>query len=117
VAALKGSTSQLYVEKVLPRRDLCDGRLHEVSTSSSRTKAQAMVADYTSARSPLSVTRRKGLTTVEAPSTFDPSESRCRTGIASGQPGAELHLHPNGPATEEDDERWFKDGSWLKELP
>lgn len=120
VTALKGSTSQAYVEKVLPRANLVatddyDGALDLVL----RDKAHAMVADYHFCAYAVFRYREKGLTTVEAPFTFDP------IGVAM-QDGDPLLLNlvenflsylAGSGELKKLAERWFRDGSWLKELP
>ena len=120
VAALKGSTSQLYVEKVLPKARLVTTVDYgEALDLVLRDKAHVMVADYHFCAFAAFRYREKGLTTVEAPFTFDP------IGVAmpDGDPLL-VNLVQNFISTligsgdlKKMTERWFKDGSWLKELP
>jgi polar amino acid transport system substrate-binding protein len=120
VAALKGSTSQLYVEKVLPKAKLVPtGNYDEALGLVLQDKAHVMVADYHFCAFAAFRYSEKGLTTVEAPFTFDP------IGVAmpDGDPLL-INLVQNFISTligsgdlKKMTERWFKDGSWLKELP
>ena len=73
VTALKGSTSQSYVEKVLPRAKLITTKNYDEALDMViRDKAQAMVADYHFCAVSAFRYKEKGLTTVEAPFTFEP---------------------------------------------
>jgi len=120
VAALKGSTSQLYVEKVLPKARLVPtANYNEALDLVLQDKAQVMVADYHFCAFAAFRYKEKGLTTVEAPFTFDP------IGVAmpDGDPLL-INLVQNFLSTlygsgdlKKMTERWFTDGSWLKELP
>jgi len=120
VAALKGSTSQMYVEKVLPKARLVPTvNYNEGLDLVLQDKAHVMVADYHFCAFAAFRYKEKGLTTVEAPFTFDP------IGVAmpDGDPLL-VNLVQNFLSTlmgsgdlKKMTERWFKDGSWLKELP
>ena len=120
VVALKGSTSQMYVEKVLPKAKLVPTVNYEEALDLVlRDKAQVMVADYHFCAVAAFRYKEKGLTTVEAPFTFDP------IGVAmpDGDPLL-VNLVQNFLSTlagsgdlKKMTDRWFKDGSWLKELP
>jgi len=120
VAALKGSTSQLYVEKVLPKARLVTTVDYgEALDLVLRDKAHVMVADYHFCAVAAIRYKEKGLTTVDAPFTFDP------IGVAmpDGDPLL-VNLVQNFLSSlmgsgdlKKMTERWFKDGSWLKELP
>jgi len=120
VAVLKGSTSQQYVEKVLPKAKLVPTvNYDEALALVLQDKAHVMVADYHFCAVAAFRYREKGLTTVDAPFTFDP------IGVAM-QEGDPLlvNLVQNFIASlagsgdlKKMTERWFKDGSWLKELP
>ena len=120
VAALKGSTSQLYVEKILPKAKLVPTVNYEEALNLVLLdKAHVMVADYHFCAVAVARHKEKGLTTVDAPFTFDP------IGIAMPDGDPLLHnLLQNFLATlagsgdlKKMTERWFKDASWLKELP
>jgi polar amino acid transport system substrate-binding protein len=120
VAALKGSTSQMYVEKVLPKARLVTTVDYgEAVDLVLRDKAHVMVADYHFCAVAAFRYKEKGLTTVDAPFTFDPIGVAMPDGdpllvnlvqnfIASLMGSGDLKTMT---------ERWFKDGSWLKELP
>jgi polar amino acid transport system substrate-binding protein len=120
VAALKGSTSQAYVEKVLPKAKLVPTTNYDEGLALVlQDKAHVMVADFHFCAVAAARYKEKGLTTVEAPFTFDP------IGIAM-QDGDPLlpNLLQNFIASlagsgdlKKMTERWFKDASWLKELP
>lgn len=120
VSALKGSTSQQYVEKVLPKaRLMATPTYKEALDLVLQDKAQAMVADFHYCVVAADRYRAQGLTTVEAPFTFEP------IGIAmpDGDPLL-VNLVQNFLSTlvgsgdlKKMGERWFKDLSWLKELP
>jgi polar amino acid transport system substrate-binding protein len=120
VAVLKGSTSQLYVEKVLPRaRLVATANYDEALDLVLQDKAQVMVADYHFCAFAAFRYKEKGLTTVDAPFTFDP--------IGAAMPDGDpllVNLVQNFLSTlngsgdlRKMTERWFKDGSWLKALP
>jgi polar amino acid transport system substrate-binding protein len=120
VAALKGSTSQMYVEKILPRAKLVPTvNYDEALNLVLQDKAHVMVADYHFCAVAAARHKEKGLTTVDAPFTFDP------IGIAMPDGDPLLYnLLQNFLATlagsgdlKKMTERWFKDASWLKELP
>jgi len=120
VAALKGSTSQLYVEKVLPKaRLVTTANYNEALDLVLQDKAQVMVADYHFCAFSVFRYKEKGLTTVEAPFTFDP----IGVAIPDGDPllinlvqNFISTLHGSGDLRKMT-ERWFMDGSWLRELP
>jgi len=120
VVALKGSTSQQYVEKVLPKAHLVTkDNYDEALDLVLRDKAHVMVADYHFCAVAAFRYKEKGLTTVDAPFTFDP------IGVAmpDGDPLL-VNLVQNFIASlagsgdlKKMTDRWFKDGSWLKEIP
>ena len=123
VAALKGSTSQMYVEKVLPKAKLVPTvNYNEALELVLQDKAHAMVADYHFCAFAAFRYKERGLTTVEAPFTFDP----IGVAMADGDPLL-VNLVQNFLATlmgsgdlKKMTERWFKDalaayaqGWWL----
>jgi len=120
VAALKGSTSQMYVEKVLPKAKLVPTANYEEALALVlEDKAHVMVADYHFCAVAVARYKEKGLTTVDAPFTFEP------IGVAmpDGDPLL-VNLVQNFLSTligsgdlNKMTERWFNDASWLKELP
>jgi polar amino acid transport system substrate-binding protein len=120
LAALKGSTSQLFVERLLPNAKLVltDG-YDQAVTMVLEGKAQAMVADYPICTVSVYRYRDKGLTTLKKPLSYEP------IGIA---------LPPNDPLLvnlvqnfltsminngelEVIRQRWFNDASWVSQLP
>jgi polar amino acid transport system substrate-binding protein len=120
VTALRGSTSQMYVEKVLPKAKLVPTASYDEGLARVlQDQAHAMVADYHFCAVAVARHKEKGLTTVDAPFTFDP--------IGIGMPGDDpllANLLQNFLSTlvasgdlKKMTERWFKDASWLKELP
>lgn len=120
VVALKGSTSQKYVEKVLPRAKLVPTKDYDEALDMViRDKAHVMVADYHFCAVSAFRYKEKGLTTVKAPFTFEP--------IAAALPDGDpllVNLVQNFLVTLNGSgdlkklaERWFTDGPWLKELP
>jgi polar amino acid transport system substrate-binding protein len=117
VTALKGSTSQQYVEVVLPHAKLVVNNYDEALEWSSGT-AHAMVADYHFCAVSFRY-KEKGLTTVKAPFTFEPIGIAMQEGdplLANWVQNFLFALDGSGDlkklAT-----RWFQDGSWLAELP
>jgi polar amino acid transport system substrate-binding protein len=120
VAALKGSTSQLYVEKVLPNaRLVVTSDYDEALDLVIRDKAHVMVADYHFCAVSAARHKEKGLTTVTAPFTFEP----IGVAIQEGDPllvnlvqNFIVALNGSGDLKKMT-ERWFNDASWLAELP
>ncbi len=120
LAALKGSTSQLFVERLMPNAKLVltDG-YDQAVTMVLEGKAHAMVADYPICMVSVYRYKDKGLTTLKKPLSYEP------IGIA---------LPPNDPllvnlvqnflnsmindgALEVIRQRWFNDASWVSQLP
>jgi len=120
LVALKGSTSQFFVEKIMPKTKLVTAKDYDEAVKMVlEDKVDALIADYPICV--ISVYRypNKGLVSVITPLTYEP------LGIA---------LHPDDPhlinwtqnflnALEGSGEmdalqaRWFGRGSWLRELP
>jgi len=120
LAALKNSTSQLFAEKAIPRAKLVTpNSMDEAVDMVIRGEVDAMVADYPVCAVSAFRHREKGLAVGDIRFTVEP------LGIAlpANDPllvnwvdnilqtlegtGALIKVH----------ERWFKDGSWVKELP
>jgi polar amino acid transport system substrate-binding protein len=120
VTALKGSTSQTYVEKVLPKAKLVAAADYtEALDLVLSDKAHAMVADYHFCAVAAFRHKEKGLTTVEAPFTFDPIGIAMPDGdplLANLLQNFIAALAGSGDLKKMTD-RWFRDGSWLSELP
>lgn len=120
LVALKGSTSQMFVERVMPKAKLvlADDYNQAVALVLG-DKAQAMVADF-----PICIVsalryRDKGLTTLKSPLNYEP----IGIAIPSNDPLL-LNLAQNfvtGLLNSGDLEnlrrRWFEDTSWVEQLP
>jgi len=120
VVALKGSTSQLYVENVLPHAKLVPTKDYDEALDMVlRDKAQAMVADYHFCAVSAFRYKEKGLTTVEAPFTYEPIGVAMQDGdplMVNWVQNFLVTLHDSGELKKMA-ERWFNDASWLKDLP
>jgi polar amino acid transport system substrate-binding protein len=120
VTALKGSTSQMYVEKVLPRAKLIPTNTYDEALDLViQDKAHAMVADYHFCAVSAFRYKEKGLTTVNAPFTFEPIGIAMQEGDPLLVNWVEnfLSVLDGSGDLKTLAERWFKDGSWLSELP
>ena len=120
LAALKGSTSKLFAEKAIPRAKLVTpNSMDEAVELVIQGKVDALVADYPVCAVSAFRHRGKGLAAGEVRFTIEPLgialpandpllvnwvENFLRTVQGTG-----------GLAQLE--QRWFKDGSWVKELP
>lgn len=119
LAALKGSTSQLYVERVLPEAKLVLTESYDEALEMIiQDKVDAMVADYHYCAVSVFRYKEKGLTTVKAPFTYEP------IGIALPPDDLQLlnwtenfllTITGSGDLSKLG-ERWFKGGAWLNEL-
>ncbi len=120
VAALKGSTSQFFVEKLAPKVKLVPTTDYETAVKMVlEDKVDIMVADYPICV--LSILRHPdaGLATLDPPLTIEP------IGIALPPDAFQLHnLVENylnaleiGGVLESLEAKWFQDGSWLIRLP
>ena len=120
VTALKGSTSQAFVEKEMPKAKFVPVKTYDEALDMIlRDKAHAMVADYHYCAVSAVRFRDKGLTTVAAPFTFEP----IGVAVPDGDPlmvnwvqNFLFTLNGSGELKKMAD-RWFKDASWLKDLP
>jgi polar amino acid transport system substrate-binding protein len=120
VAALNGSTSQRFVENLIPKVDLILTQDYENAVKLVlEDKADAMIADYPICR--LSILRHPdaGLATLDEPLTIEP------IGIALPPNAFQVHnlvenylnaLQISG-VLENLERKWFRDGSWLIRLP
>jgi len=120
VAALKGSTSQRFVEKLIPNVTLVLTEDYETAVKMIlEDKLDILIADYPICR--LTILRHPdaGLATLEEPLTIEP------IGIALPPDAFQLHnLAENymtalqiGGVLENLEAKWFQDGSWLIRLP
>ena len=120
VTALKGSTSQQYVEKVLPHAKLIPTDTYDEALELViQDKAHAMVADYHFCAVSAFRFKDKGLTTVNAPFTFEPIGLAMQEGDPLLVNWVENFLSALDGSGDLKTlaERWFQDGSWLSELP
>lgn len=120
LAAIKGSTSQFFVEAVIPKAKLVTTTNYDEAVKMVlEDKVDAMVADY-----PICVIsafrhRDKGLVSVITPLTYEP------LGIAL--PAGDFHLInwienfvlvlEGSGRLDALEKRWFENTSWLKQLP
>ncbi len=120
LSALKGSTSQTFVEKLLPKAQLVLARDYDAAVAMVIDgKVDAMVADYPFCV--VSVLRypQEGLATLLKPLTYEP------IGVAlTGNDPLLINWMQNFLGTLEGSgelehlrAKWFTDGSWIKELP
>jgi polar amino acid transport system substrate-binding protein len=120
VVALEGSTSQMYVEEVLPHAKLVPTKDYDEALDLViRDKAHVMVADFHFCAVSAFRFKDKGLITVNAPFTFEPIGIAMQAGDPLLVNWVENFLTTlNGTGDlKKMGERWFQDGSWLKELP
>jgi len=120
LTALKGSTSQIFVEKLLPKAQLVLALDYDAAVALVIDgKVDAMVADYPICL--ISVLRypEEGLASLVKPLTFEP--------IGVALPGNDplllnwvqnfFGMLEGSGELEALRAKWFTDGSWLKELP
>jgi polar amino acid transport system substrate-binding protein len=119
LVALKGSTSQRFVERVFPKATLMLADDYDQAVAMVRDgKAQAMVADYPICQVSVYRYPEAGLTTLKNPISYEP------LGIAlPANDPLLVNWVQNFLNTLEKDgglemikERWFKDPSWVKSL-
>jgi polar amino acid transport system substrate-binding protein len=120
LAALKDSTSQLFAEKLIPRAKLVTpNSLDEAVELVIQGKVDALVADYPVCAVSAFRYRGKGLAAGEVRFTVEP------LGIAlpANDPLLVnwvenfLRMLQGTGGLGKLEQRWFKDGSWVKELP
>jgi polar amino acid transport system substrate-binding protein len=120
VVALKGSTSQLYVEKMLPKAKLVTTKNYDEALDLLiRDKAHVMVADYHFCALSALRYKDKGLTTVTAPFTYEPIGVAMPDGdplLVNWMQNFLVTLQGSGELKKMSD-RWFLRGDWLSELP
>ena len=119
VAALKNSTSQMFVEKVIPNATLVTTKSYKKAIDLLfQNKIDALIADYPFCAFSAFRYRDKGLIAGEARLTFEP------LGIAMPEDTLLINWIQNFMGMLEGSgklkgltKRWFQDGSWIKELP
>jgi polar amino acid transport system substrate-binding protein len=120
LTGLRGSTSQYFVEKVLPKVQFVPAdNYNEAINMVLQDKVNALIADY-----PICVTSvfrypNQGLLTVVTPLTYEPLGIAVPAGDAHLINWLENFLNSLEETGELDElkARWFGDVSWLKELP
>lgn len=120
LAALKNSTSQLFAEKAVPRAKLVTpNSMDEAVDMVIRGEVDAMVADYPVCAVSAFRHREKGLAVGEVRFTVEPLGIVLPANdplLVNWVDNFLQVLEGTGTLTKLH-ERWFKDGSWLKELP
>jgi len=120
VVALKGSTSQRYVEKVLPNARLVTTKNYDEGIDMLiRDKAHVMVADFHFCAVSALRYKDKGLTTVSAPFTYEPIGVAMPAGdplLVNWMQNFLVTLNGSGELKKMAD-RWFGSAAWLSELP
>ena len=119
LAALKNSTSQMFVEKAAPKARIVKVKSYDEAVQLlSKGEINALIADYPFCAFSAFRYRDKGLLAGQAQLTFEP------LGIAVPEDTLLINLLQNFLATlngtgqlKRLQERWLKDGSWIKELP
>ena len=120
LVALKGSTSQAFVQNVLTKAELMPAPDYDAAVQMvAEGKAQAMVADLPALVVILARNPDKGLRTAGALLTTEP----IGVALPAGEPQLEtlitgmLSAMQSTGKIEERANYWFKGASWLKELP
>jgi len=119
VAALKNSTSQMFVEKAIPNATLVTTKSYKKAIDLLfKNKIDALIADYPFCAFSAFRYRDKGLIAGQASLTFEP------LGIAMQEDTLLINWAQNFIGILEGSgilkkliKRWFNDGSWIKELP
>jgi len=118
IAALKGSTSQIFAENNAPKADLVTtGTYDEAVEMLFQDKVDAVIADYPFCAFTAFRYEDKGLIAGQSKLTFEP------LGIAVSEDTLLINWLQNFMMALEGsgqlkilNQRWFKDGSWIKEL-
>jgi len=120
LVALKDSTSQMFVEKLIPRAKLITTKsLDEAVNMVLKDKVDGLVADYPTCAVAAFRYRQKGLTAGKARFTYEP----LAIAVPEGDPllvnWVENILKSLDGAGDLDrlKEKWFKDASWVERLP
>jgi polar amino acid transport system substrate-binding protein len=119
IAALNGSTSQKFAEKTAPKAALMTTKSYDEAVEMLfQDKIDALIADYPFCAFTAFRYEDKGLIAGQSKLTFEP------LGIAVSEDVLLINWLQNFMMALEGsgqmklmNERWFKDGSWIKELP
>ena len=119
IAALKGSTSQKFAEKTAPKAALITTKSYDEAVEMLfQDKIDALIADYPFCAFTAFRYEDKGLIAGQSKLTFEP------LGIAVSEDVLLINWLQNFMMALEGsgqmklmNERWFQDGSWIKELP
>ena len=119
IAALEGSTSQEFVEKTTPKATLVKTKSYDAAIDMLlKDKINALIADYPFCAFSAYRYKDQGLTAGQSKLTFEP------LGIAIPEDtllinwmNNFLRLLQGSGQLEKLQDKWFKDGSWIKELP
>ena len=119
VAALKNSTSQMFIEKAIPNATLVTTESYKKAIDLLfQNKIDALIADYPFCAFSAFRYLDKGLIAGKAPLSFEP------LGIAMPEDTLLINWVQNFIGMLEGSgilkgltKRWFQDGSWIKELP
>ena len=119
VAALKNSTSQAFIQKTAPQATLVTTKSYDEAVEMLfQNKIDALIADYPFCAFSAFRNRDKGLVAGQSKLTFEP------LGIAVPEDTLLINWLQNFMMMLEGsgqmkvlNNHWFKDGSWIKELP
>ncbi|MBW2428132.1 MAG: transporter substrate-binding domain-containing protein [Deltaproteobacteria bacterium] len=119
VAALKNSTSQSFVEEAAPKAQLVPTKSYDEALDMLlKDKINAIVADYPYCAFAAFRYQEKGLVAGQSKFTFEP------LGIAVPEDallinwlGNFISMFEASGQLKNLNEKWFQDGSWIKELP
>ena len=120
LAAVKGSTSQMFVEKLIPKATLMTTSSHDEALNLVlQDKADAMVADYQSCILYVLRYPEKELETMVKPLTYEPVGIALPAGDSLLLNWMQNYLSILRASGGLDDlrEKWFEDNSWMAELP
>jgi polar amino acid transport system substrate-binding protein len=120
LVALKGSTSQMFVEKLMPKANLVLADDYDKAVTMVRNdKAVAMVADYPICMVSVYRYPDAGLVTLGKPISYEPIGVALPPNDPLLVNWVQNSIHSLGKTGELEAlmERWFKDTSWIKRLP
>lgn len=120
LAAVKGSTSQMFVEKLIPKATLMTTSSHDEALNLVlQDKADAMVADYQNCIFYVLRYPEKELETMVKPLTYEPVGIAVPAGDSLLLNWVHNYLSILRAAGGLDDLRvkWFEDNSWMAEIP